>query len=78
MDPRKLGLILVFALAATLFLARRGGDLVRAYSLDREHAEMCAGVDRLLITGKLEQSSSSKVPLELAFAKKHCWGKKHI
>lgn len=78
MEPRKLGLSLVFVLAASLYLARRGGDLIEAYSLDREHKEMCAGVDRLLITGKFEQSSSSKVPLELAFAKKHCWGKKHI
>ena len=78
MEPNKTGLILVLALGAALFIARRGGDLVNAYSLDREHKEMCAGVDRLLITGKLEQSSSSKVPLELAFAKKHCWGKKHI
>lgn len=78
MDPRKLGLILVFVLAASLYLARRAGDLVEAYSLDREHKEMCAGVERLVLNGKLEQSSSSKLPLELAFAKKHCWKSKGV
>lgn len=78
MEPNKTGLILVLALGAALFIARRGGDLVEAYSLDREHKEMCAGVERLVLNGKLEQSSSSKLPLELAFAKKHCWKSKGV
>lgn len=73
MDTRHAGLLLVLGLCAAAYAARRGGDLWQGYADGREHAQMCATVNRIVLNGKFEESSKSKLPLEVAFAKKYCW-----
>lgn len=74
MDPRKLGLILVLVLGASLYLARRGGDLTSAYLRDGEKRTACSWLEERLLNAPYDKrSSSNKTSAELVVLKRHCW-----
>lgn len=70
---RKHGLILVLVLCATAYAARRGPDLLKGYAEGWGRERMCSEVNSIVLNAKFDERSTSKLPLEVAFAKKYCW-----
>ena len=76
MENRKLGLIVVLALCATAYVGRRGPDLLKGYTDGWGRERMCSEVNSIVLNAKFDERSTSKLPLEVAFAKKYCWDRK--
>lgn len=77
MENRKLGLIVVLALCAGLYAARRAPEAWGAWRSTNQHEIACQRAELWLSeVVSTSKKTTSAVPAELTVLRRHCWDRK--